>query len=87
MKTLIKIGPYLFLDSVDIDKCLEDECDHSSSHDSHDHANIREMENDFHLESCVEMFYSSYGFNWPYFSFGTKECEVFIYNAFNPSFV
>lgn len=43
--------------------------------------------NDFHIGMCVEKHYSAQAFNWPYFSFGDKNNFVYIYNAFNPTFV
>jgi len=88
MKTLMKIGDYLYLDALDISLCEDDECcDHS--HDDHDESGEDSCEHSetFHIESCVERQYSAYGFNWPYFSYGTKNCKVFVYNAFNPSFI
>ena len=39
------------------------------------------------VDTCVDNNYFAYGFNWPYFSFATKENFVFIYNAFNPNFI
>jgi hypothetical protein len=35
----------------------------------------------------VEKHYHALGFNWPYFSYGTKDNYLFILNAFNPSFI
>ena len=77
MKVLMKVGDYLYLDQLDIDLCL---------------SNCNDMEEqgadvDGHISSTVEKHYSAYGFNWPYFSHGTKNKKVFIYNAFNPTFV
>lgn len=39
------------------------------------------------IDTCVDNRYFAYGFNWPYFSFATKENFVLIYNAFNPNFI
>ena len=37
--------------------------------------------------SVKEEHYHSIGFNWPYFSYGTKNNKVFVMNAFNPGLV
>ena len=39
-----------------------------------------------HIECTVDKYYMAYGFNWPYFSYGTKLNVVVILNAFNPSY-
>lgn len=37
--------------------------------------------------SCVQQYYSAFGFNWPYFSYATRRNFIIILNAFNPNFV
>lgn len=39
------------------------------------------------ISTCRDMHYSAFGFNWPYFSFASKNNELFILNSFNPDFV
>ena len=39
------------------------------------------------IDTCVDNSYFAYGFNWPYFSFATKDNFVLIYNAFNQNFI
>ena len=39
------------------------------------------------IRSLKEQHYHSMGFNWPYFSYGTKNNKVFIMNAFNPNLI
>ena len=39
------------------------------------------------FRTVVEQHYHSMGFNWPYFSYGTKNNKVFIMNAFNPNLI
>lgn len=40
-----------------------------------------------HIDTVVEKYYHANGFNWPYFSYGTKDNFIFILNAFNPNFI
>ena len=75
MKTLMKIGDYLYLDEIDISKSYKGECEDDAK------------EEDEHVQMTVDKHYSAYGFNWPYFSYGTKNHKVFVLNAFNPSFI
>ena len=42
---------------------------------------------DSHISSCVDKYYMAYGFNWPYFSYASKNNNIFILNAFNPNFI
>jgi hypothetical protein len=37
--------------------------------------------------SVKDEHYHSIGFNWPYFSYGTKNNKVFVMNAFNPGLI
>ena len=79
MKTLSKVGDYLYLDVIDISKSYKQEglgTEESAEEDE-----------DEHIEMTVDKHYSAYGFNWPYFSYGTKNKKVFVLNAFNPSFI
>ena len=46
---------------------------------------FREDENE-HISCSQDKYYMGYGFNWPYFSYGTKLNVVVVLNAFNPSF-
>ena len=63
MKTLMKIGDFLYLDALDIAQCEEG----SNSEDTDDsQEDSCEQSESFHIESCVERHYSAYGFNWPY---------------------
>ena len=39
------------------------------------------------VESVKDEHYHSMGFNWPYFSYGTKNNKVFVMNAFNPGLI
>ena len=78
MKTLMKIGDYLYLDSLDIDITNESD-DDEVSHEDHSES--------FLVDCSVYKHYCGYGFNWPYFSYGSKNCDVFVYNAFNPTFI
>lgn len=71
----MKIGDYLYLDTLDISKCFTDQSENSSDQE------------DPHVDSCVDKHYCGYGFNWPYFSFGSKFNFLFIMNAFNPTFI
>mmetsp|Transcript_7702 Transcript_7702/g.11942 ORF Transcript_7702/g.11942 Transcript_7702/m.11942 type:complete len:306 (-) Transcript_7702:3039-3956(-) len=50
-------------------------------------AGKRGEEEDCHVAVTVERNYYSYSFNWPYFSYATKNKTVFIFNAFNPTFI
>ena len=40
-----------------------------------------------HIQSSVYKYCFGYCFNWPYFSYIHKQKYVYVYNAFNPSFV
>ena len=40
-----------------------------------------------HISACSERYYMAYSFNWPYFSYASKQNFIFILNAFNPTFV
>lgn len=40
-----------------------------------------------HVASYTYRFYNAYSFNWPYFAYASRFCDLFILNAFNPSFV
>ena len=42
---------------------------------------------DAHIQSNRDMFYTAYGFNWPYFSYASKFNFIYIMNSFNPSFI
>jgi hypothetical protein len=75
MKILTKIGDFLYLDYIDIEKANKGDSEES------------EQESEAVLPNCIEKHYSAYGFNWPYFSYATKNNRVFIYNAFNPKFI
>jgi len=39
------------------------------------------------IEQVNDRYYHSQGFNWPYFSYATKDNFVIILNAFNINFV
>jgi len=45
----------------------------------------KEEENE-HIKCSIDKYYMAYGFNWPYFSYGTKLNVVVVLNAFNPTF-
>lgn len=44
-------------------------------------------EDESHEGTHVYRFYNAYSFNWPYFGYATRFCDIFILNAFNPDFV
>jgi hypothetical protein len=69
MKVLSKLGDFVYVDTIDIDKCYADDPTKSV------------------IDTCVDKFYYAFGFNWPYFSFGTKHNNIFIYNSFNQDFI
>ena len=69
LKTLVQLGDYLYIDTIDIAKCFDSDPLEAV------------------IDSVVEKHYHAQGFNWPYFSYGTKDNYVFILNAFNPSFI
>jgi hypothetical protein len=46
---------------------------------------FKEDENE-HISCSQDQYYMGYGFNWPYFSYGTKLNVVVVLNAFNPNF-
>lgn len=69
LRTLIKIGDYLYQHTIDIDKGYH----------------CKKLEAVTSL--TVQRYYSGYGFNWPYFSYATKNRKVLILNCFNPNFV
>jgi hypothetical protein len=69
MKVLSKLGDFIYVDTIDIDLCFNDDPTESV------------------IDTCVDKFYFAYGFNWPYFSFGTKHNDIFIFNAFNRDFI
>ena len=69
MKTIMKIGESIYIDTVDIKIGFSD----------NDELNE-------HVKSSIDKYYMAYGFNWPYFSYGTKLNVVVILNAFNPHF-
>ena len=70
LKTLMKCGEVLYIDTIDIAK-----------------AYTVEDPEDAVIDTVVEQHYHSMGFNWPYFSYGTKNNKVFILNAFNPNLI
>lgn len=39
------------------------------------------------IGSVMEQADHAFGFNWPYFSYVTKENDIFILNAFNKQFI
>ena len=69
MKTIMKIGESIYIDTVDIKLGFSG----------------KEEVNE-HVKSTIDKYYMAYGFNWPYFSYGTKLNVVVVLNAFNPSF-
>lgn len=69
MKLLTKLGDFIYVDTIDIDLCYNDDPTKSV------------------IDTCVDKFYFAYGFNWPYFSFGNKYNDIFVYNAFNQNFI
>ena len=48
---------------------------------------MTKQENQAHISMCVERYYGAFSFNWPYFTLANKNKFVYIYNAFNPTFV
>ena len=52
MKTLMKFGDYLYLDTIDLDLCTEPDCDHIHSDDdnSHDHEHDHDVTPGDHSE-------------------------------------
>lgn len=69
MIIMSKTGDTMFVDTIQIDKCFQDDPDNAV------------------VDTCIDCFYFAYGFNWPYFSFATKQNFIFIYNAFNEKFI
>jgi len=69
MKTIMKIGESIYIDTVDIALGFRG----------------KEEENE-HIKCSIDKYYMAYGFNWPYFSYGTKLNVVVVLNAFNPNF-
>ena len=93
MLTLMKVGDKLYYDKINIDAY---KCDHDNNQQIPDHNVHAEEENEVKVytkntkvdtKSTIDNPYRAFGFNWPYFSYGTNENMVFIYNAFNPNFV
>jgi len=82
MRTLMKIGDYLYLDETSIDLSKKDKHLHSlRSNEVTDRSGSEDK------LSIVDRHYLAYGFNWPYFSYGTRNKKILIYNAFNPYFI
>lgn len=69
LKTIIKIGEFIYVDVIDIALNKGDENDSNE-----------------HIESTIDRYYMAYGFNWPYFSYGTKLNVVVVLNCFNPKY-
>jgi hypothetical protein len=69
LKTIMKIGEFLYIDCVDIGLGF------------HEEKEVNE-----HVKSSVDNYYMAYGFNWPYFSYGTKLNVAVVLNAFNPGY-
>ena len=67
LKKMIKLGESIFCDTINLDKCYNEEPTEAV------------------IKSVEEKQYHAYGFNWPYFSYATKNNQVIILNAFNPS--
>ena len=85
MQTLMKIGDYLYLDTLDVDMCggknrvqTEDDKTPMASNDMKTVDRLKteiNLESDsepegFHIDTCVMKYYCAFGFNWPYFSYG-----------------
>jgi hypothetical protein len=47
---------------------------------------FKEDSSNEHVECSIDKYYMAYGFNWPYFSYGTKLNVVVVLNAFNPNY-
>ena len=69
LKTIIKIGEFIYVDVIDIAM-------HQGDCKTHNE----------HIECTIDKYYMAYGFNWPYFSYGTKLNVIVVLNAFNPSY-
>ena len=39
-----------------------------------------------HIESSKDAQWTCYGFNWPIFTYGTKDNEIIVLTAFNPTY-
>lgn len=72
LRTLIKIGDYLYQDTYNLELAT------MSAEDCAEHKCV---------ETTIQKFYGGYGFNWPYFSYATQNKKVLILNCFNPNFV
>jgi len=75
MKTIILLGTFLYVDEVDI------ELGFKKKKLAQQGKEINE-----HIKCSIDKYYMAYGFNWPYFSYGTKLNVMVVLNAFNPTY-
>jgi hypothetical protein len=71
LQILCCVGDYLWLEVIDLEMSEVKDASPKSGH----------------IGSHVYRFYTAYSFNWPYFAYASRYCDLFILNAFNPSFV
>jgi hypothetical protein len=75
MKTVMLIGTFLYVDEIDIELGFKKKKE----------AQLGKQINE-HIKCSIDKYYMAYGFNWPYFSYGTKLNVIVVLNAFNPSY-
>lgn len=75
IQTLCRVGDYLTLDIVDVEKAASI------------NERSKKLNKAAHLATYEDRHYGAYGFNWPYFCFATTYKRIFVLNAFNPNFV
>jgi hypothetical protein len=88
MKTIMKIGEFLYVDVIDIAIGFKEDKAPTTTIANQQPSSISNSQNppNEHIECSIDKYYMAYGFNWPYFSYGTKLNVVVVLNAFNPNY-
>lgn len=66
------LGSRLYIDTIELDEYVD-----GGEKTDRNHC----------IQSVMEQADHGFGFNWPYFSYVTKENDIFILNAFNKMFI
>ena len=72
IKALSMLGSRLYIDTVEVDEYVP-----GGDTTERNHC----------IDSVMEQTDHAFGFNWPYFSYVTKENDIFILNSFNKQFI